>query len=143
MGIVRALMINKKGFTMLELLMVVIIIGILATLALPQYMGFIEKARATEAISTIGTIRTAQNLYKLETGTYSSDINALAITVPTSGAGTYWTYGVTGASDTGFGVTATRTSKKAAAGIAGQNIVMTWNDSAGETWSGSHIGAPH
>jgi len=134
---------TKSGFTMLELLMVVIIIGILATLALPQYMGFIEKARSTEAISTMGTIRTAQNLYKLETGTYSPDASNLAITVPTSGAATYWTYSITGASDTGFGVTATRTSKKAAAGVSGQNIVMTWNDSSGESWSGSHIGAPH
>ena len=134
---------KKSGFTMLELLMVVIIIGILATLALPQYMGFVEKARAAEAISTIGAIRTAENLYKLENGTYSANASNLAITVPTSGASTYWLYSVSGASDTGFSATASRTSKKSSGGVAGQTIVLTWNDASGEAWSGSHIGAPH
>lgn len=127
---------------MLELLMVVIIIGILATLALPQYMSFIEKARAAEAISTMGAIRTAENLAKLENGTYTSDSTALSITFPTSGNSTYWTYTVSGAGDTGFSVTATRTTKKASGGTAGQTIVLNWNDTSGETWSGSHIGTP-
>ena len=128
---------------MLELLMVVIIIGILATLALPQYMSFVEKARASEAIGTISAIRTAENLAKLETGSYTSDTTALSIQFPTSGSATYWTYAVSGTSDTGFSVTATRTSKKAPAGSAGQTITLIWNDSSGESWSGSHIGVPH
>jgi len=133
---------KKNGFTMLELLMVVIIIGILATIALPQYMSFVEKARAAEAMTTIGALRTAENLYKLENGTYSPNVADLTITVPTSGAATYWTYSVSGASETGFSVTSSRTSKKASASVIGQTIVMTWNDSSGESWSGSHIGAP-
>lgn len=128
---------------MLELLMVVIIIGILATLALPQYMSFVEKARASEAIATISAIRTAENLAKLETGSYTSDPNALAITFPTAGNMTYWTYAVSGSGDTSFSVTASRTSKKAPAGTAGQTITLIWNDASGETWSGSHIGVPH
>lgn len=134
---------NKAAFTMLELLMVVIIIGILATLALPQYMSFIEKARAAEAISTMGAIRTAENLAKLENGTYTADASALAITFPTSGDSTYWTYSVSGAGNAGFSVTATRTSKKAPSGVAGQTITLNWSDATGEAWSGSHIGAPH
>jgi len=133
---------KRNGFTMLELLMVVIIIGILATIALPQYMSFVEKARAAEAMTTIGALRTAENLYKLENGTYSPNVADLTITVPTSGSATYWTYSVSGGSETGFSVTASRTSKKASASVIGQTIVMTWNDSSGEAWSGSHIGAP-
>ena len=133
---------GKRGFTMLELLMVVIIIGILATLAVPQYMGFIEKARAAEAISTIGAIRTAESLYKLETGSYTTAITSLGITIPTAGASTYWTYNMSSAGDASFSVTATRTSKKAASSVVGQTIVMTWSDTTGESWSGSHIGTP-
>lgn len=133
---------GKKGFTMLELLMVVIIIGILATLAVPQYMSFIEKARAAEAMSTIGAIRTAENLYKLENGTYAGSIDLLAIEAPTSGSATYWTYSVSGGSDTGFTVTARRTSKKAGSNVAGQTIILNWTDASGESWSGSHIGVP-
>ena len=42
---------NKKGFTLVEILTVVIIIGILSALALPQYRRVVERARATEAMA--------------------------------------------------------------------------------------------
>ena len=48
---------NRKAFTLLELLMVVIIIGILATFAIPEYAKFEEKGIATEAINMLGVIK--------------------------------------------------------------------------------------
>ena len=47
---------NKKGFTLLELLVVVLIIGILAGIALPQYQMSVEKAKAAEALMNMRTI---------------------------------------------------------------------------------------
>ncbi len=47
----------KKGFTLLEILIVVIIIAILATFGIPQYIKASRKAIASEAISTIGSLR--------------------------------------------------------------------------------------
>jgi len=47
----------KKGFTLLELIVVIIIIGVLATLGLGQYMRMVEKSRGAEARSIIGAIR--------------------------------------------------------------------------------------
>ena len=47
----------KKGFTLLEVLIVIIIIGILATFAIPQYLKASRKAIASEAVTTIGSIR--------------------------------------------------------------------------------------
>ena len=48
----------KKGFTLLELIVVIIIIGILATLGFAQYTRMIERSRGAEARQVIGSIRT-------------------------------------------------------------------------------------
>ena len=52
-----------KGFTILELLIVVIIIGILAGTALPQYVSTLEKARSAEALSNMGALRSSMDRY--------------------------------------------------------------------------------
>ena len=54
---------NKKGFTLLELLVVVLIIGILASIALPQYTRAVEKAKLSEALTTLKSIE--NSLYRL------------------------------------------------------------------------------
>ena len=135
---------QAKGFTLLELLMVVIIVGVLASLALPQYSGFIEKARAAEATATIGAIKNAEALYKLESSNYSSSLTDLGMsTVPTAGDAQYWTYGVAGTAGTSYAVTATRSGKKAA-GQTSKTIILTWTDAntPPEVWSGTHTGVP-
>lgn len=59
---------NKKGFTLLELLVVVLIIGILASIALPQYQKSVEKSRTAEAQTTLKAMFTAQQECVLRTG---------------------------------------------------------------------------
>jgi prepilin-type N-terminal cleavage/methylation domain-containing protein len=56
---------NKKGFTLIELLVVVLIIGILAAIALPQYFKAVEKSRATEALSIMGSLAGAMDRARL------------------------------------------------------------------------------
>ena len=57
-----------RSFTLIELLIVVIIVGILATVALPQYNKVVEKARWTEVVNMLGAIETACELYYVEHG---------------------------------------------------------------------------
>ena len=71
--------INNKAFTLVELLVVVLIIGILAAIAVPQYQKAVEKARISEAIMAVEKIAQAQEIYKLATGRYTQDINDLDI----------------------------------------------------------------
>jgi prepilin-type N-terminal cleavage/methylation domain-containing protein len=61
---------NQKGFTLVELMIVVIIVGILAAVAIPMYQGATERAKASEAVAALGTIRGAMRVYYAEHGTY-------------------------------------------------------------------------
>jgi prepilin-type N-terminal cleavage/methylation domain-containing protein len=57
---------DRRGFTLLELLMVVIIIAILASIALPQYFRVAERTRSGEAAQVLATIRGAQLRFKAQ-----------------------------------------------------------------------------
>ena len=76
--------INKKGFTLVELLVVVLIIGILAAIAVPQYQKAVEKSRMTEGIMIVRKIAEMHQAYYMATGNYlgNFDIEKLDITIP-------------------------------------------------------------
>ena len=63
---------NQKGFTLIEILVVVFIIGLLATIILPKIMGRQEEAQRTKAMADIKNIQTALDLFKLDNGFYPS-----------------------------------------------------------------------
>lgn len=65
---------GKGGFTLIELMIVVIIVGILAAAAVPVYTSYVKRAYLTEAEASLGAIRTAQVAYKAETGVFANDL---------------------------------------------------------------------
>ena len=61
---------NDKGFTLIELMIVVAIIGVLAAIAIPQYTNFRLKAKTAEAKSNLGAIRLGEEAYFTEKEEY-------------------------------------------------------------------------
>jgi type IV pilus assembly protein PilA len=63
-------MVMKKGFTLIELIIVIVIIGILAAIAAPMMAGNVNRAKKSEAVSVMGAIRTAERLYYVDQSSY-------------------------------------------------------------------------
>jgi len=74
---------GQRGFTLVEMLIVMVVIGILATVAIPMYQLVPERSRATEADAGLGAIRSAMRVYYGEHGTYAngSFVDGGAVTV--------------------------------------------------------------
>ena len=86
---------DKKGFSLSELLIVVIVIGILAAVVLPRYSKTMETRKTTEAENIMEAVRTEQERRCALSKTYAGDIAQLTDIVPNATTGNF-TYSVSG-----------------------------------------------
>ncbi len=99
---------SRKGFTLIELMIVVVIIGILAALAIPRFMQATVKSKQSEAKGILKQIYTMERTYRQEFGAYlacadNAALNAIGVDVP---VGAIYAYSVATAGN-GFTATAT------------------------------------
>ncbi|MBR1373049.1 prepilin-type N-terminal cleavage/methylation domain-containing protein [bacterium] len=73
---------NSQAFSLIELLVVVLIIGILAAVATPQYQVAVAKSRVSTILAIAKAVAEAQEVYYLSNGEYAHSITALDITLP-------------------------------------------------------------
>src|ERR1019366_4840344 len=115
---------TRKGFTLVELSVVIVIIGVLAAFGVPRFLKAVEKSKAAEAFAYLSAIRDAQERYQAAQGTYATDLTTLDIQMPPP---KYFTVGTVGAGagtqQNSWSLTLTRLG--ASAGYGPYTVVFT------------------
>ncbi len=71
-----------KGFTLVEVLIVVVIVGVLLAVALPGYQSSLQKGRRTDAKTALLDVANRQERFMLDNGTYTTNMADLGLPVP-------------------------------------------------------------
>lgn len=122
----------QKGFTLIELMIVVAIIGILAAIALPAYQDYTARSQMAEAMTLASGARTAVTEYWTSEGALPADNAAAGLAAPGDISGNY----VAQVEVANGVITATMASAGVASGIGGETLVLTPNTSDGSvTWA--------
>lgn len=129
---------SREGFSLVELMVVVAIIGVLAAIAIPNYNSYQANARTAEARVGLGAVFTAMESTRLETQSYWACLGAMGFSGGT-GAQQFYAYGVDVAG-TVTGANCGAAGGVACNGAAGQPI--TCADGAGMTFFNANTAAP-
>ena len=101
---------KKSGFTLLEIIIVIIVVGVLASLALPRFFKVIEVSRGAEALNAFSVLRKSiERYYVARLGDYTGvTFSQLDVEDPGNLPATHFTYNILGANKTGYSIVASR-----------------------------------
>ena len=120
---------RRAGFTLVELAVVIVIIGVLASFGVPKFMQSVERSKATEAFNFLSALRSAEERYQAKEGSYTTDWGRLDVQWKMSGGAPvlqYFSIGSDFVADAStWGATLTRTG---AAGNYGAYTVSYSSD---------------
>jgi type IV pilus assembly protein PilE len=122
---------RQKGFTLIELMIVVIVVAILASIAIPSYLEQSRKGRRADAVQAVGDLQLRLERWRAENPAYDNCSGCTSGTYPTYTNTPYYNIGLT-ANATTYTVTATPAG--AQAGDRCGNLVATATSKP--TWSG-------
>jgi len=100
-----------RGFTLVELLITLIVIGVIASVAWPAFSDSIRKSRRSEAYASLSAIQQAQERWRSNHAAYATDLTATGLNLPSTTPAGYYTLAIdTGADAVSYSVTATATT---------------------------------
>jgi len=73
---------SRSGFTLVELAVVIVIIGVLAAFGVPRFLKSVERSKAAEAFNYLSAVRDSQERYQAQNGSYADDVSKLDISFP-------------------------------------------------------------
>ena len=107
---------NRSGFTLLEIIIVIIIVGVLASLSLPRFFSTVEFSRSTEALASIGALRQSiERCYLQNAGNYAACVNfsSLDLEDPQNSPNSHFVYTITAVqASSAYTIKATRRSDR-------------------------------
>ena len=122
---------NHKGFTLIELMIVVAIIGILAAVAIPQYQNYVARAQVAEGLSLASGAKTAVAEYFSTNGTFPADNTEAGLSDAGTITGNYVESVTVSVADGKALITALFSSTDAHSKLQGYSMVLTAVDHGG------------
>ncbi len=96
---------RHRGFTLVELMITVVVLGVIVAVALPSFMDSIRKGRRSEAFAALSALQQAQERYRSNNPSYADTLAKVSIATPTAPGG-YYALSIGSPSATGYEVTA-------------------------------------